>query len=88
VLAGHRIPPAAPGKIRAGARLVFDSTRDGISESATIRAPPRASCGALRVLARRGDALGLIALQEHPFKGALRVSSAPLQKAITLIVPP
>jgi hypothetical protein len=33
-------------------------------------------------------ALGLIALQEHPFKGALRVSSAPLQKAITLIVPP
>lgn len=32
--------------------------------------------------------LGLIAMQEHPFQGALRISSAPLQKAISMILPP
>lgn len=50
---------------------------------------PRAHVAALAVFSLAAViALGLIALQEHPFKGALRVSPAPLQRAISLIVPP
>ncbi|EJW10631.1 hypothetical protein A33M_4318 [Rhodovulum sp. PH10] len=50
---------------------------------------PRAHMAALTVFSLAAIvALGLIALQEQPFKGALRVSPAPLQRAVALIVPP
>lgn len=50
---------------------------------------PRPHVAALTVFSLAAViALGLIALQEHPFKGSLRVSPTPLQTAISLIVPP
>lgn len=49
---------------------------------------PRPQAAALAVFSLATViALGLIALQEHPFKGALRVSPAPLLKSISMIAP-
>jgi hypothetical protein len=48
---------------------------------------PRAMLAALTVFATGAIvALGLIALQEHPFDGAFRVSPAPLERLLTLSV--
>ena len=46
---------------------------------------PRAMLAALTVFATGAIvALGLIALQEHPFNGAFRVSPAPLERLLML----
>ena len=50
---------------------------------------PNAQAAALFVFSLAAVvALGLIALQDHPFKGTIRISPAPLQRAVSLIVPP
>jgi hypothetical protein len=50
---------------------------------------PRAQAAALLVFSLAAViALGLIALQEHPFKSSLQISPAPLRRAISIIAPP
>lgn len=50
---------------------------------------PRAQAAALFVFSVAVViALGLIALQEHPFRSTLQVSAAPIRRAMSLIVPP
>jgi hypothetical protein len=50
---------------------------------------PRAQAAALVVFSLAAViALGLIALQEHPFRSTLQVSDAPLRRAISIIAPP
>jgi hypothetical protein len=50
---------------------------------------PRAQAAALFVFSLAAViALGLIALQEHPFKSSLQISPAPLRRAISIIAPP
>ena len=50
---------------------------------------PRAQAAALVVFSVAAViALGLIALQEHPFRSSLQISDAPIRRAISIIAPP